>query len=28
MRKKDIQTHEELMQSIRSLLTKRGVEKP
>jgi len=28
MRKKDIQTHEELIQSIRSLLTKRGVEKP
>jgi hypothetical protein len=27
MRKKDIQTHEELIQSIRSLLTKRGVEK-
>ena len=28
MRKKDIQTHDELMQSIRSLLSKRGVEKP
>jgi hypothetical protein len=28
MRKNDMQTHEELMQSIRSLLTKRGVEKP
>ena len=28
MRKNDIQTHEELMQSIRSLLTKRSVEKP
>lgn len=28
MRKKDIQTHEELMQSIRSLLTKRSIEKP
>ena len=28
MRKKDIQTHEGLMQSIRSLLTKRGIEKP
>ena len=27
MRKKDIQAHEELIQSIRSLLTKRGVEK-
>ena len=27
MRKKDIQTHEELIQSIRSLLTKRGVGK-
>ena len=27
MRKKDTQTHEELIQSIRSLLTKRGVEK-
>ena len=27
MRKKDIQTHEELIQSIKSLLTKRGVEK-
>ena len=28
MRKKDIQTHEELIQSIKSLLTKRGIEKP
>jgi hypothetical protein len=28
MRKKEIQTHEEMMQSIRSLLIKRGVEKP
>ena len=28
MRTKDIRTHEELMQSIRSLLTKRSVEKP
>jgi hypothetical protein len=28
MRKKDIHTHEELTQSIRSLLTKRDVEKP
>ena len=28
LRKKDTQTHEELMQSIRSLLSKRGVEKP
>jgi hypothetical protein len=28
MRKNDMQTHEEMMQSIRSLLTKRGVEKP
>lgn len=28
MRKKDIQTHEELMQSIRSLLSKRSVENP
>jgi hypothetical protein len=28
MRKKDMETYEELMQSIRSLLTKRGVEKP
>jgi hypothetical protein len=28
MRKKEIQTHEEMMRSIRSLLIKRGVEKP
>jgi hypothetical protein len=28
MRKNDMQTHKELMRSIRSLLTKRGVEKP
>lgn len=28
MRKNDIDTHEQLMQSIRSLLTKRSVEKP
>jgi hypothetical protein len=28
MRKNDMQTHEELMQSIKSLLTKRSVEKP
>jgi hypothetical protein len=28
MRKNDMQTHDEMMQSIRSLLTKRGVEKP
>jgi hypothetical protein len=28
MRKKEMQTHEEMMQSIRSLLIKRGVEKP
>lgn len=28
MRKNDMSTHEELMQSIRSLLIKRGVEKP
>jgi hypothetical protein len=28
MRKNDMATHEELMQAIRSLLTKRSVEKP
>jgi hypothetical protein len=28
MRKNDMQTHDEMMHSIRSLLTKRGVEKP
>jgi hypothetical protein len=28
MRKNDMQTHDEMMQSIRSLLNKRGVEKP